>query len=262
MNMPSIHRKFKSISQVTEKSIRLSLLFSSILILSLAAGCRNSDPPPATNSAASPTNAGQKASNNPSSTASPTTEELPRIVAFGDSLTAGYGLDPALSYPSLLQKRLDAKGYRYQVVNSGVSGDTSAGGVRRLDWALKGPVKFLILELGANDALRGQPVTPMKENLATIIKRAQAKQVTVILAGMEAPPNYGADYTKSFREVFKDLAREYNTPLIPFFLEGVGGIANLNQGDGLHPNAKGTEAVMENVWRVLEPLLAQSASNR
>lgn len=259
MNMPSIHRKFKSISRAAEKSIRLSLLFGSILILSLMAGCRSSDTAqPAKNAGT----AGQKAGNNASANATPETDEPPRIVAFGDSLTAGYGLDPSQSYPALLQKRLDEKGYQYQVINSGLSGDTSAGGVRRLDWALQGPVKFLILELGANDALRGQPVTPMKENLANIIKRAQSRKVTVILAGMEAPPNYGADYTRSYREVFKDLAREYDLPLIPFFLEGVGGVANLNQGDGLHPNVKGTEAVMENVWRVLEPVLAQPANNR
>jgi acyl-CoA thioesterase-1 len=254
MNMPSIHDKFKCFSGAVQKGVRLSLLLGSILILGLAVGCRKS------NTAESAESATANASASPSPTASPEEEDPPRIVAFGDSLTAGFGLDPSQSYPALLQKRLDDAGYTFKVINSGLSGDTSAGGVRRLEWALKGDVKFLILELGANDALRGQSVAEMKSNLANIIKRAQERKVTVILAGMEAPPNYGGDYTRSFREAFRDLAAEYDIPLIPFFLEGVGGVAHLNQGDGIHPNVQGTQIVMENVWRVLEPLLAQPAA--
>lgn len=187
----------------------------------------------------------------------PKTEELPQIVAFGDSLTAGFGLEPAQSYPALLQKRLDEKGYRYRVVNAGVSGDTSADGLRRIDWSLKGDIRFLILELGANDALRGQPIPAMKKNLAQIIEHTQSRGVAVILAGMEAPPNYGEEYTRDFRTAFQDLARQYHVKLIPFFLERVGGLAEYNQADGMHPNAKGAEMVTENVWRVLEPLLAR-----
>jgi acyl-CoA thioesterase-1 len=246
MNMPAIHRKFKSASQAVKISVRLSWILSSLLLVSLATGCQHS-------------NARQPAEKKEASApASPTPDDLPQIVAFGDSLTAGYGLDtPAHSYPALLQKRLDEKGYHYRVVNAGVSGDTSADGARRIDWALKGNVRFLILELGANDMLRGQTMEPLKKNLGQIIERAQSRNVTVILAGMEAPPNYGPDYTRDFHHAFRDVAAQYHIKLIPFFLEGVGGIAELNQGDGLHPNLKGTELVVENVWKVLEPLLAQ-----
>lgn len=181
------------------------------------------------------------------------------IVAFGDSLTAGYGLpDPATqSYPALLQKRLDERGYAYRVVNAGVSGDTSAGGARRIEWALKGDVEILILELGGNDALRGQLPSSVKQNLRTIIEAAQERHVKVIIAGMEALPNLGPEYTSEFRSVFSDLAAEYKLPFLRFFLDGVGGVGELNQPDGIHPNVSGTEVVLENVWRVLEPLLTK-----
>jgi acyl-CoA thioesterase-1 len=184
----------------------------------------------------------------------------PVIAAFGDSLTAGYGLEAAQSYPSLLQKRLDERGYQYRVVNAGISGDTSAGGVRRLEATLNsGDVKFLILELGANDMLRGQDLRETKKNLAQIIKRAQARKVRVILAGMEAPTNYGEEYHRDFHNLFPELAKEYHTALIPFFLAEVGGVPELNQGDGIHPNPKGTQIVLENIWRVLEPQLEKPA---
>jgi acyl-CoA thioesterase-1 len=183
------------------------------------------------------------------------TEDLPAIVAFGDSLTAGYGLSEEQSYTTLLQGKLDDKNYRYRVINAGVSGDTSAGGARRIDWVLEGNVKFLILELGGNDALRGQPVTEMKKNLAHIIERAQSRGVTVILAGMEAPPNLGEEYTRAYRGIFRDLAKQYNVAFIPFVLEGVGGRPEFNQPDGIHPNAEGEKIMTENVWQVLEPLL-------
>jgi acyl-CoA thioesterase-1 len=197
-------------------------------------------------------------SNQPVLVSSPSSPEEPGlIVAFGDSLTAGYGLpDPSTqSYPALLQKRLEEKGYRYRVVNAGVSGDTSAGGARRIDWALKGNVEVVILELGGNDALRGQPPSSVKENLRTIITAAQKRNVKVILTGMEALPNLGPEYTGEFRRVFSDLAAEYKLPFLPFFLDGVGGMSELNQPDGIHPNVRGTEMVVDNVWRVLEPLL-------
>jgi acyl-CoA thioesterase-1 len=184
-------------------------------------------------------------------------EELPAIVAFGDSLTAGYGLNPDESFTTLLQRKLDESGYRYRVVNAGVSGDTSAGGLRRIDWSLEGNVKFLVLELGGNDGLRGLPVAEMKKNLAQTIERAQSRGATVILAGMEAPPNMGAEYTREFRQAFRDLAKQYKTPFIPFFLEGVGGRPEYNQPDGIHPNAEGEKVMTENVWRALEPLLSK-----
>ncbi len=183
--------------------------------------------------------------------------ELPAIVAFGDSLTAGFGLPEAQAYTTLLQHKLDEGGYRYRVINAGVSGDTSAGGLRRIDWALQGNVKFMILELGGNDALRGQPVSVLKKNLAQIIEQAQARGVKVILAGMEAPPNMGAEYTRDFRQVYRDLAKQYRTPFIPFVLDGVGGRPEYNQADGIHPNAEGEKILTENIWRALEPLLSQ-----
>src|SRR5712692_1647724 len=159
-------------------------------------------------------------------------KSLPKIVAFGDSLTAGFGLPRGASYPSLLQKKLDADGFAYEVVNAGVSGDTSAGGVRRVDWSLDGDVRIVILELGANDLLRGQPPDAMKKNLAQIIQRVKARGATVLLAGMEAPTNAGDEYRKQIHESFISLARDYNVPLIPFFLEHVAGIESLNQRDG------------------------------
>lgn len=180
----------------------------------------------------------------------------PVIVAFGDSLTAGYGLPESQSYTTLLQRKLDQKGYAYRVVNAGVSGDTSAGGLRRLDWSLSGDVKFMILELGGNDGLRGLPVAEMKKNLAQIIEAAQQRNIQVVLAGMEAPPNLGAAYATQFRQAFRDLAHQYKAPFIPFVLDGVGGRVELNQADGIHPNAAGEKILTENVWRVLEPLLA------
>jgi len=178
----------------------------------------------------------EASSGSPSAPAKPV-KSLPKIVAFGDSLTAGLGLAQAASYPSLLKKKLDADGFSYEVVNAGVSGDTSAGGVRRIDWALEGDVKFVILELGANDILRGQPADQMKKNLAAIIERAKARGATVLLAGMEAPTNSGIEYRKAVHDSFVDLAKEYNVALIPFFLDGVAGIDSLNQRDGIHRQA-------------------------
>ena len=184
----------------------------------------------------------------------------PKIVALGDSLTAGLGLVETQAYPALLQKKLDAEGYPFEVVNAGVSGDTSAGGLRRLDWALEGDVRVLILARGANDGLRGLPPNQMKKNLDTIIERARERNVTVILAGMEAPPNYGADYTASFRRVYHDLARDEQLVFLPFLLENVAGDAALNQGDGIHPNARGAEIIADAMWKVLRPVLDEMSA--
>ena len=182
-------------------------------------------------------------------------KSLPKIVAFGDSLTAGFGLPQGANYPALLQKKLDADGFGYEVVNAGISGDTSAGGVRRIDWSLDGDVKFVILELGANDLLRGQSIDAMKKNLAQIIERVKARGATVLLAGMEAPTNAGDEYRKAVHESFISLAREYNVPLIAFFLDRVAGLESLNQRDGIHPNEEGTRIVADTVYRSLRPLL-------
>ena len=190
----------------------------------------------------------------------PPAEAVPKIVAFGDSLTAGYGLNPQESYPALLQKMLDADGFKYEVVNAGVSGDTSAAGVRRLDWSLDaGGVRFLILELGANDFLRGQPVSETKKNLSEIIRRARSRDAQVLLAGMLTTTNTGRDYEAEISDAFKSLAAEHNVPLIPFFLEGVAGIDRLNQEDRVHPNAEGTRLVAATVYRHLKPLLEKDS---
>jgi acyl-CoA thioesterase-1 len=185
-------------------------------------------------------------------------ETLPKIVAFGDSLTAGYGLSPAESYPSLLQKMLDADGFKYEVVNAGVSGDTSAGGVQRIDWSLDaGGVRFVILELGANDFLRGQPITETRKNLSAIIERSKSRGARVLLAGMYTTTEVGSDYERQIDEGFKLLAKEQDVTLIPFFLEGVAGKTELNQQDGIHPNAEGTRLVAATVYRYLKPMLEE-----
>jgi len=183
-------------------------------------------------------------------------------VAFGDSLTAGLGITQDLSYPAQLQKRLRQAGYEYQVINSGVNGDTTAGGLRRVGWALKSGPSIVLLELGANDGLRGQRLEETSSNLEQIIQRFQAEEVTVILAGMKIPPNYGQDYTSRFSEMYQTLAKRYQIALIPFFLEGVAAIPSLNQADGIHPTAQGYTVVVENVMKVLEPKLKELGRRR
>lgn len=178
-----------------------------------------------------------------------------RIVILGDSLTAGLGLPPQQAYPMVLQQRVDAAGLRYKVINGGVSGDTSAGGLDRINLALEGNVRVLILAVGANDGLRGLPVDELKRNLTKMIERAVARGITVVLAGMEAPPNYGPKYTTEFRNVFPDLAMRYKLKIIPFLLQGVAADPRLNQRDGIHPNAQGARIVADNVWAVLAPII-------
>jgi acyl-CoA thioesterase-1 len=175
----------------------------------------------------------------------------------GDSITAGRGLDPAETFPALIQQKIDAQRWNFQVINAGQSGDTSAGGLSRLDWLLKNRIDVLVLELGANDGLRGLPVATTQRNLQAIIDRTKAKypEAKVIIAGMKLPPNMGGDYGRKFEAVFADLAKKNNAPLVPFVLEGVGGVPNLNLADGIHPNAKGQQRVAANVWKVLEPVL-------
>jgi len=180
-----------------------------------------------------------------------------RIVALGDSLTVGLGLLETESYPSLLQDKLDQEGYAFEMVNAGVSGDTSAGGLRRLDWALEGDVRILIVALGANDGLRGLSIAEMKQNLTTIIERAREKNIVVILAGMEAPPNYGPEYVQSFRTAFREVASKQRVLFIPFLLDKVAGQGSLNQPDGIHPNAEGARMIAETVWPVLRSVLDQ-----
>jgi len=186
----------------------------------------------------------------------PDPSSKPKVVVLGDSLSAGLGLAQVDAYPALLEGKLHAAGFDWDVVNAGVSGDTSAAGLQRVDYALDEPnVRILILELGANDGLRGLPVEEMKKNLGAIIERAQTKHVAVLLAGMEAPPNFGPEYTVSFRQAYRDLAKEHKVTLLPFLLDKVAGDAALNQADGIHPNVEGARIVADNVWAVLKPMV-------
>lgn len=182
----------------------------------------------------------------------------PKIVlVLGDSVAAGYGIGPAQAFPAVLQKKIDARGWNFQVVNAGQSGDTSAGGLARLDWLLKNRIDVLVLELGANDGLRGLPVEVTSRNLQAIIDRTKQKypDARVLIAGMVVPPNMGSDYARRFQAMFHDLAKRNRAHLIPFILEGVGGVEKLNLRDGIHPTAEGHEIIAVNVWKVLEPVL-------
>ena len=186
-------------------------------------------------------------------------KQLPRIVAFGDSLTAGLGVTPEDAYPGQLARWLRDQGFAYDVINAGVSGDTSAGGLRRVEWILKSQPKLVIVELGANDGLRGQPLNETYENLNAIIESFKAKGVIVVLAGMRLPLNYGKDYTQEFSHLYVKLAQEQGVSLIPFLLEGVATHRHLNQGDGIHPTAEGYSIVVQNVWKTLKPILVELA---
>lgn len=179
------------------------------------------------------------------------------ILFYGNSITAGYGLDLSEAFPALIENQIDSLGFNYKVVNAGVSGETSAAGLTRIDWVLKQPVDIFVLELGANDGLRGIKLTETKKNLKGIIDKVRAKypNVEIILAGMEIPPSMGRDYTKEFREMFKELATENKVHFIPFLLEGVAGEPALNLPDGIHPTAEGHKILAKNVWPVLGPLL-------
>ena len=179
----------------------------------------------------------------------------PVILAFGDSLTAGFGVDVKDSYPSRLQRLLNEKDYHYKVVNAGVSGDTTAGGAGRIKWVLQHEPEIVILELGANDGLRGLPINEMRKNLSKIIEACEKKGAKVLLAGMEITPNLGAEYSQEFRESFTLLAEQYKVPLIPFFLKDVAAQPELTQPDGVHPLANGYAIVTQTVFHHLEPML-------
>ena|SRR3990170_1312193 len=179
----------------------------------------------------------------------------PRVVVLGDSLTAGLGLEASEAYPALLQQRIDERGWHFVVVNQGHSGDTTAGALSRLESALDGDVRVLVVALGGNDGLRGLPVEETRRNLTAIVKRARSRDIAVLLAGMEAPPNYGEQYTTEFRQTFRDVAREEGVAFVPFLLEGVAGDPALNQADGIHPTAEGAGIVAGTIWSALAPLL-------
>jgi acyl-CoA thioesterase-1 len=185
-----------------------------------------------------------------------TTGNKPKVICFGDSLTAGFGLAEKESYPYLLQQKLIADGYDYEVVNAGASGDTSTGGLERADWVLgQDNAKIVIIELGANDMLRGLSPAKMKQNIDNIITKAQAKGLKVLLCGMLAPPTMGAQYQRDFSEAFPDLANEHKVAYLPFLLDNIALNKDLNQADGIHPNAAGEKIMTDNVYKALKPLL-------
>jgi len=183
------------------------------------------------------------------------TVEHPRVVAFGDSLTSGRGVGADEAFQAILQQRIEHEGLDYVVVNAGVSGDTSSRALRRLNAALDGDVRVLILALGANDGLRGVPVATLKSNLSRVIEQAQQRGATVLLCGMEALPLYGWNYSVAFHNVYRDLAQEYGVTLVPFILTNVIGNPDLMQPDHAHPNARGARAIADNIWPYLEPIL-------
>jgi acyl-CoA thioesterase-1 len=184
-------------------------------------------------------------------------DDRPVILFVGTSLTAGFGLDPEEAFPALLQRRIDAAGLRYRVVNAGVSGETSAGARRRLGWLLRQPVAVLVVETGANDGLRGQDPDATRQNIQAILGEARRQQPPpkLVLVAMEALPNYGDDYRRRFRAIYPELATANHATLVPFLLDGVAGVARLNQPDGIHPTAEGHSIVAANVWKVLRPVL-------
>ncbi|HEX2168619.1 MAG TPA: arylesterase, partial [Longimicrobiales bacterium] len=207
--------------------------------------------PSATDAAAQPSRAGDRA-------------EAGTVLIVGTSLTAGYGVGAEHAYPAVLQQMIDSAGLPFRVVNAGISGETSAGGLRRIDWSLQQPADVLVLELGANDALRGLDPEEMRANLDGILDRARETypDIAIVIVGMEAPPNLGAGYVTRFRDVYADLAREYDAALVPFLLEGVAAEPSLNLEDGIHPNIAGHRILARNVWAELEPVLRQHARSR
>lgn len=225
---------------------RLLSFFCALLIVALLSGCFPGKPSP----------------RKPPAEVAPEIPESSRppamtVLCLGDSLTEGYGLDRGQAYPARLQEKIDALDWKFTVINAGLGGDTTAAGLRRLDWFLQRRVDVLILALGGNDGLRGVPLAEIRGNLGAIISRTTARypEVKVVLAGIRIPPNYGMRYVRGFRDLFAEVAARHGALLIPFLLEGVGGRPDLNFPDGIHPNRRGQEIVADNVWSVLEPVL-------
>lgn len=233
-----------------EDRIRMKINYTSALFaFLLVAACGGNQEKTATEE-------NKSATKTDSAAATPATAEK-NIIFFGNSLTAGYGLEPTQAFPALVQEKIDSMNLPYQVVNAGLSGETTAGGKNRIDWILKQPVSIFVLELGGNDGLRGIPISETRQNLQTIIDRVKAKNAgaKIVLAGMQVPPNMGRQYATEFQQVFRELSEKNNTALIPFILEGVGGIQELNQPDGIHPTAEGHKILADNVWVVLRNML-------
>jgi acyl-CoA thioesterase-1 len=222
-------------------------------MIGLMSGCSNENKPTADRS----TSVSSQESPRAGIARDTTTSGRKNILFFGNSLTAGYGLELSQAFPALIQKRLDSLGLPYRAINAGLSGETTAGGKGRIDWLLRQKVTIFVLELGENDGLRGIPTKETRRNLQDIIDRVKSKypDVKIILAGMQIPPNMGPQYAAEFRDIYRNLAQKNGTALIPFLLEGVGGIARLNLPDGIHPTVEGHKIVMENVWKVLEEVI-------
>ena len=227
--------------------IKLAGSFIMVGVVILLIRCGNNEKSPANDS------------NNPNkpATDSAAVEKKQTIVFFGNSLTAGYGLSPSQAFPAIIQKKIDSLGLPYQVINAGVSGETSSGGRTRIDWILKQPIDIFVLELGANDGLRGIPLSATRKNLQEIVDKVKAKNpgTKLLFAGMQIPPNMGQTYTTEFRNIYTELAEKNEMTLVPFLLEGVGGEPTLNQQDGIHPTAEGHRIVAANLWRQLEKML-------
>jgi acyl-CoA thioesterase I len=238
----------QSLLNSTLSPYRNILKFCYFLLIFVAVGCGN-------NAKSKP--AEDTGETSATETEAPETTSTKTILFFGDSITAGYGLDDTNdAFPGIIQAKIDSLGLNYEVVNSGVSGETSAGGKSRIDWILNQDIDIFVLELGANDGLRGVPIAETKANLQAIIDAVKRKSsdTKIILAGMQLPPNMGQDYTAQFRAIFSDLASENNIAFIPFILKDVGGVKELNQNDGIHPTAEGHKIVAGNVWEVLRPI--------
>ncbi|MFD2571173.1 arylesterase [Spirosoma soli] len=237
--------KFSRIRQTSYSVI------SGLLLLLTVCSCGSSD---------SKTNSTSTATDNQATSAesrSAATAKKPVILFYGNSLTAGYGVEPSQAFPALVGQKIDSAGLNYQVINAGLSGETTAGGRSRISWVMRQPVAVFVLELGGNDGLRGLPLKATRENLQAIMDtvRRKSPEATIVLAGMQIPPNLGTTYTREFRELFKELADKNKAVLIPFLLEGVGGIPRLNQPDGIHPTPAGHKIVANTVWGVLQPVL-------
>jgi len=225
--------------------MRKGIIYVIVLVMFCACGEDKKNTQPAPSAATTMTN--DSTTNSSSKT----------IIFFGNSLTAGYGVDPSQAFPALIQKKIDSLHLTYKAINAGVSGETSSGGLARIDWILRQAPDVFVLELGGNDGLRGIPLSETKKNLQAIITRVKEKRpdTKIIIAGMMMPPNMGQLYTREFQSIYPNLAKNNQASLIPFLLEGVGGEVNLNQADGIHPTAEGHRIVAENVWKIVKTLL-------
>src|SRR5689334_1844007 len=236
-----------------------ALIFAGVLAMPVACKRSSGDEGGGTVAKGSTPSGSDSVRGSATAVASPATHTL---LFIGTSLTAGLGLNPDSAYPQLIQEKIESAQLPFEVVNAGVSGETTAGLLRRLDWLLKGTFDVVVVESGANDGLRGTPVATVKENLRTILSRIRAARpaARVLLVQMEAPPNMGPEYTRAFHALYADVAKETGATLIPFLLQGVAGDRDLNQADGIHPNQRGEHIVADNVWRSIEPVLRQAAT--